>query len=845
MADITEVIHRITYEVNDDALIKQYEKIVLLSKELNGMSVSADKSGIAISGLGKSFAKAFSKANWVGLAADAGKVLADFSKESIEAALAAEQIKIAFGNLNNATLLDELRSATKGMVDDVTLMHEAIAANNANLPLEHLATAMEYAQQKAKFTGESVRDLANEILVGLGAQSEVILRNGGVDVEKLNAEFSKTGDYAAAAATVIKGQLQESGNDLISYGDKINILGTLWDNFKVATGEALLNVGNFIGKAYLKGNPILEAMIGISAVEIELQEKERDIHEKRIALRNKYIKQYEEGDAQLRSRLVNNATNMMLKIQNMEDDARNKGLTALANDYNKQLAYLGQFFDATIDKTNIAKNTLQSLYAQRSILESHRNVQKIGGEKYNATTSELNNIQSLIDNALGRVGAATAGKSREAIYNEEQTNIDKEAVVTKNTDDALKRIIQSRIELEERYKELYETDIAEGRNLTAEERKMRDIDYDEQLKIINYREDLRINELDRFVLQKKLKLARVKKNNEDVARIERELLENIELGSRLDKEVASVASDKIDTLSKLQTRVEYRDEFKAKQVELPKLEEQQKGLSEEQKENIKEGIEGYQQLAQAAADAYSKIIQAQIDALDKEISVREKRVEEAKKLAERGNTEALRLEEDRLRKAQEQRAKFARQQQTVNAAITVSNAIAAVARAALEGGGFGSAATIAALIAALAAGYAAVSSMTSDTESFATGVVDYKGKGGPRDDKNWVRISSGESIITAAGTQKNRAILEAINQGAALHMIDPTLPMMMPMLKLPGSRQGNAYAETKDLKRLETKLDEVVGAIENNKLKQNIFFNEQGIGIMTERAIQKDRKRWK
>lgn len=270
-----------------------------------------------------------------------------------------------------------------------------------------------------------------------------------------------------------------------------------------------------------------------------------------------------------------------------------------------------------------------------------------------------------------------------------------------------------------------------------------------------------------------------------------------------------------------------------------------KNVSEEQKENIKESIEGYQQLSQAAADAYNKIIQAQIDALDKEISIREKRVEEAKKLAERGNTEALRLEEDRLRKAQEQRAKFARQQQTVNAAITVSNAIAAVARAALDGGGFGSAATIAALIAALAAGYAAVSSMTSDSESFATGVVDYKGKGGPRDDKNWVRISSGESIITAAGTQKNRALLEAINQGAALHMIDPTLPMTMPLLKQPGTQQGNAYAEAKDLKRLETKLDEVVGAIENNKLKQNIFFNEQGVGIMTERAIQKDRKRWK
>lgn len=276
-----------------------------------------------------------------------------------------------------------------------------------------------------------------------------------------------------------------------------------------------------------------------------------------------------------------------------------------------------------------------------------------------------------------------------------------------------------------------------------------------------------------------------------------------------------------------------------------KQEEEQKGLTEQQKENIQKGIEGYEQLAQAAADAYNKILDAQIAALDKEIALREKRVEAAKKLAERGNTEALRIEEERLQKAMEQRERFARRQQAVNAAITVSNAIAAVARAALEGGGFGSVATIAALLAAMAAGYAAVTSLSQDAGAFADGVVDYKGKGGPRDDKNWVRISSGESVITAEGTKKNRTLLEAINKGAALHMMDPSLPLMMPAFKQPGIQPTNNYASAKDLGKLERKLDDVVDAIEDNRLKQNIFFNEQGVGLMTERAIRKDRNRWK
>lgn len=258
------------------------------------------------------------------------------------------------------------------------------------------------------------------------------------------------------------------------------------------------------------------------------------------------------------------------------------------------------------------------------------------------------------------------------------------------------------------------------------------------------------------------------------------------------------------------------------------------------KQNTLDAISDYQTLAQSVADAYNTIVQVQINALDKEIAIREKRVEAAQKLAERGNVEALRMEEERLRQVQNMREQFARRQQIVNSAITVSNAIAAVARAALEGGGFGSAATIAALIAALAAGYAAVSSMSSD--AFADGVVDYKGKGGPREDANWVRISSGESVITADGTKANRHILEAINSGAQFKLMNPALPYTMPMFRSPDG--SGVYASAQDLGALESKLDNVVNAIEDNRLRQNIYFNEHGVGIMTEKAMRRDRRRW-
>lgn len=270
-----------------------------------------------------------------------------------------------------------------------------------------------------------------------------------------------------------------------------------------------------------------------------------------------------------------------------------------------------------------------------------------------------------------------------------------------------------------------------------------------------------------------------------------------------------------------------------------------KRFADDEKKNLRTQIDSYLSLAKAAKTVYDDILKAQIEASDKEIAARERKVTAAKELAKRGNVEALRIEEEGLRKSLEQRERFAKRQQAVNAAITVSNAIAAVARAALEGGGFGSIATIASLVAALAAGYAAVQSLTNENTAFADGVVGFNGKGGPRDDKNWVRISNGESVITAEGTRKNHALLESINKGAVLQTINPSLPFTIPEFKQSVSANSNSYANAKDLQKLESKLDQVVDAIEDNKLKQNIFFNEHGVGIMTERAIQRDRKRWK
>lgn len=283
---------------------------------------------------------------------------------------------------------------------------------------------------------------------------------------------------------------------------------------------------------------------------------------------------------------------------------------------------------------------------------------------------------------------------------------------------------------------------------------------------------------------------------------------------------------------------------------------QDKGATEGDTSNDKlarivKEINAYGELAEAAVQAYSTIAKAQEEALDKEIAIREKRVEEAKKLAERGNSEALRIEQERLEDAQKKKEEIGRREQAVNSALALSNSLVAVTSAIATATKSGDpytvaarvAAAIAAVLGALVAGQSFVKSFDTSTGAFADGVVDYKGKGGPRDDQNLVRISNGESVITAEGTQRNRALLEAINRGENFSLMGNGLPFVMPQFISPTG--STRYASATNMRNVERKLDGVVAAIEDNRLKQNIFFNEHGVGLMTERAIKKNNRRFK
>jgi len=258
-------------------------------------------------------------------------------------------------------------------------------------------------------------------------------------------------------------------------------------------------------------------------------------------------------------------------------------------------------------------------------------------------------------------------------------------------------------------------------------------------------------------------------------------------------------------------------------------------------ENLTKVVEAYQEISGAAVSAAQTIIDSLQKQTDAEIAIREKRVDRAKEIADRGNAEMLEAEEERLNELQEKQARFARIQLGLNALITTSNTIAAVAKAAAEGGIFAPA-TIALVIAAIASGFATVKSFTADLPGFAEGVVDYKGKGTGTSDSNLIRFSNRESVMTAKATANHKGVLEAMNRGEVFDVANVNGVQMLvnrdnySVKGAPGSKDRP--------EKLAGKLDEVKEAIENQE-GASLTIDRRGIVAIVQKVLGDERKRWK
>ena len=166
--------------------------------------------------------------------------VAESAKAGVEMAAQADGVIKAFNDMDNPNLLDNLRKATKGTVNDVQLMTAAVQAKDFRIPLEDLGKYLQFAQLKAQQTGQSVDYMTNSIVTGLGRKSPMILDNLGISAAEISEKTKETGDFMKAVAKIVDNQLAAAGDTYVSAADKAARKTAEWENAQRRLGEQLL-----------------------------------------------------------------------------------------------------------------------------------------------------------------------------------------------------------------------------------------------------------------------------------------------------------------------------------------------------------------------------------------------------------------------------------------------------------------------------------------------------------------------------------------------------------------------------------------------------------------------------
>lgn len=166
--------------------------------------------------------------------------IAELVNGGLEMAEQADGVTKAFNDLNQEGLLDNLRKATKGTVNDVQLMTAAVKANDFRIPLKDLGKYLEFAQLKAQQTGQSVDYMTDSIVTGLGRKSPLILDNLGISAAEISEKTKETGDFMKAVAEIVDTQLAEAGETYISAADRAAQKTVELQNAQKALGDEIL-----------------------------------------------------------------------------------------------------------------------------------------------------------------------------------------------------------------------------------------------------------------------------------------------------------------------------------------------------------------------------------------------------------------------------------------------------------------------------------------------------------------------------------------------------------------------------------------------------------------------------
>lgn len=149
----------------------------------------------------------------------------------------------AFGS-QAASLMLQLRTSTKGAVNDFELMQRTLQATNLGIKVENLGILFEFAAARAQQTGETVDYLVDSIVRGIGRKSVLVLDNLGLSATRLREQFGgvaiaskSVGEVSEGVAEIARVELEKMGGYAETAETKVKRLEVGWFNLKRALSE--------------------------------------------------------------------------------------------------------------------------------------------------------------------------------------------------------------------------------------------------------------------------------------------------------------------------------------------------------------------------------------------------------------------------------------------------------------------------------------------------------------------------------------------------------------------------------------------------------------------------------
>lgn len=517
-------------------------------------------------------------------------------------------------------------------------------------------------------------------------------------------------------------------------------------------------------------------------------------------------------------------------------------VSALTDAQNKANKALAQF------------NSLQERIRNRQVsggpgtegaLQTLRNLSELANRELEVAQTRLDARRRQIAETQSQITLNTL-QSQDLVINQEDKGQDPyraaiEAAETANEqakllDKSLNELLKSELSINEKYIEYYNEDIRLNRDLTQEERSIREEQYSIETRRISNAQELRLNELQQSLLRQKISVAKAFKEAGDVAKFENELRELEIKQSELQLKRAQGAEifPTLQSARGVQARTFRTVDTTASEAGANRALNRVLTEPERIKAQQEKILGFYQQAANSIIGTFQQIFDARIQFLDAEIQIQSARIAAATELAKRGNTEVLENELQNLDRLQAERQRAAENQLRINSvlqasatALTIAQSLQTISQAGAFSGP-GAPVAIAATVAALAAAFGTVLSLANSFQGFADG--GYTGDGGKYEAAGIVH--KGEFVMTKEQTAKYRPILEAMHANKVPVLND-----------LPIAHMG--YATKNEMKGVEAKLENIYEAISNIHFSAKNVMDSDGVHQLINTTSKRERNKWR